>query len=580
MTQSAGALDHEIADLTCRRLSDYAQRLTNFAPMPGGVIVIADRNGVSAQRAFGRADLERDLPTSNDHLFEIGSISKVFTSLLVNQLVDDGVLSLDEPITDVLDWVDLGSDHPPVTVSQLLSHTAGLVVGADSVPDELAQLWSLRQRANNREPAGLFHYSNVGFMLLGQAVSTRTKTSFPELVTRRLLEPMGMSGSAARITHDIRPSMAVGYAPARDDRPWGPGDPLAPAVWFETATGDGNIAAPGADMARLVMLLLNRGAVDGVDVVTPQAVARMATPTAHGGEPTERFPGLSPVEESTYGLGINVERVGANTLVTHGGGMVGYSTFFLVDLTAGFGVVVLTNANGDNLYSQMLARAGHADLTQRITGAPSPELPDPDPRVRTSGEPEPGVRVGRFRRVGAPADAPALSISSETGGEVIVGLSGETGRLCRTLTGRYVTDHPHLRRFHLDLDETAEQPRWTHGSDVYVSIDDAPVVVAELAQREASAPAEWDAIVGHYRSYSPWYPTLRIVHRSGRLLLVAPGGVEAPSEEEELVEIAPGQFRIGVDPTMPERLIVGPIVDGQAITLVRDGCVYSRTFTA
>ena len=102
-----------------------------------------------------------------------------------------------------------------------------------------------------------------------------------------------MAHSVASVTHDVRPSMAVGYAPAREDRPWTPNDPLAPAAWFEVATGDGNIAATGADMTRLVMLLLNRGTVDGVEVVTPQAVDRMTTPTAQGGEPIERFPGVA-----------------------------------------------------------------------------------------------------------------------------------------------------------------------------------------------------------------------------------------------------------------------------------------------
>ena len=103
----------------------------------------------------------------------------MFTSLLVNQLVDDGLLSLDEPITEVLEWVELGDGSDQQRRAQLLSHTGGLVVGADSVPDEYAQLWSLRDRVTNRHSAGQFHYSNVGFMLLGQAASTRTRNALP-----------------------------------------------------------------------------------------------------------------------------------------------------------------------------------------------------------------------------------------------------------------------------------------------------------------------------------------------------------------------------------------------------------------
>jgi hypothetical protein len=88
------------------------------------------------------------------------------------------------------------------------------------------------------------------------------------------------------------------------------------------------------------------------------------------------------------------------------------------------------------------------------------------------------------------------------------------------------------------------------------------------------------AVAGHYRSWSPWYPGFRVVARDGGLVLIASGGVEAPGDDEALVELEPGVFRIGADPWMPERLHVGPVVDGHAVTVTRDGCVYSRHFTA
>jgi hypothetical protein len=88
-----------------------------------------------------------------------------------------------------------------------------------------------------------------------------------------------------------------------------------------------------------------------------------------------------------------------------------------------------------------------------------------------------------------------------------------------------------------------------------------------------------EAYVGHYRSWSPWFTNLRIVARDGGLALIAPVGVEAPGDDQDLVEVADGVFRIGLDPWLPERLVVGPVVDGVCISLVRDGCAYSRTVT-
>ncbi len=576
------ASHRSLAADTCAVLRVFAENLTDHAPLPGGVIVVADRRGLLAQTPFGQADLERRIPMADSHLFEIGSISKVFTSLLVGQLIDDGLLDLDEAITDILPWVDLGRQAEPVTLTRLLNHTAGIVIGDDALPDEAAQIWSLRHRVVGAGGTEHFHYSNVGYMMAGLAVSARTGRALPDLVTERLLEPMGMSHAIASITHQERNRFATGYVPAREDRPWVPGDLLIPAPWFEVAGADGNIAATGADMSRLVMLLLGDGEVEDRRVVAPSVLTRMTSILAPSGEEPVEIQGLPAVEHSRYGLGINVESVGGNVCLSHGGGMVGYSTFILADTTAGVGIVVLTNSNGDNLHAQLLARVGHADLIARMKGEKPQRLPDPDPTVRrpeNGSEAQPPVGLGGFIRIGSESSPAELAVTVSSAGQpVLIESDGQTGRLYRMLTGRYVTDHPGLRRFHLDPVLGSPLPRWTHGSDLYISSDESPEAVLELTGLQTTA-GTWDSLLGHYRTYSPWYPSLRIVRRSGRLLLVAPGGVEAPSEEQELIEVAAGVFRIGADPWLPERLFAGPVVDGRVISVDRDGCKYSRAFS-
>lgn len=550
------------AERTRARLLEHAVWLTRWAPLPGGVVAVVGPDGVLAEGSFGYADLARGTPMTEDHLFQIGSISKVFTSLVVTELATQGLLSLDDPITTHLDWVVLGSEGERPTLRELLSHMGGLVMGTDFPPDELAQAWRLRDSVVAGRPRR-FHYSNLGFMLLGLAAAARTGRPLADLVTDRLLAPIGMTRSVAAVTYDERPALAVGYAPAREDRPWAPGDPLAPAAWPAISSGDGNVAATAGDLARLVRLLLGHGSVDGRQVVSPDTVAAMTTPTAVGGEPVPAFPPLAPVGSSTYGLGINVEQAGGHELLTHGGGMVGYSTFLLVDRTAGFGVVVLTNANGDNLEAQQLARAAHADLVARADGLPEVPLPDPDRRVRPAH-----LSEGARALLGTPLSSGGSDLLVLTDGDddvvVRVEYAGTRGTLFGTSTGRYVTDHPALRTYHLDVAE--DPPRWLHGA-------------ATFAPATSATPAPAGAIEGHYRSYSPWFPHLRVLAREGRLLLVAPGGVEAPAEEEDLVEVSPGTFRVGSDPWLPGRLVAGPTVGGRAVSVELDGCVYSRTFT-
>ncbi|MHB1593733.1 MAG: serine hydrolase domain-containing protein, partial [Streptosporangiaceae bacterium] len=377
------------AGQTCARIGGYASDLTGRAPVPGGVIVLADRTRQIGQVTFGHADLERGLPMTLHRRFEIGSISKVFTSLLAGQFAVESRLGLDDRVSGFLPWLDLGARARPATLRSLLNHTAGLVIGSDALPDDLAQIWRMRNLAVDPE-AGRFHYSNLGFQILGLALGACAGEQVTDLVRSRLLEPMGMADSIAAVTNADRSGLAVGYTAARQDRPWVPGDPLAPATWFEVATADGNIAATGPDLARLVMLLLGRGEVAGRRVVAEAVVGAMVTSLAPDGEPITQLPGLPPVTSSRYGLGINVETIGGDQCLTHGGGMVGYSTFLLADVSAQVGVVVLTNADGDSLYAQMLARLAHADLLARLSGAAEPALPGADPLVRREDPGAPG----------------------------------------------------------------------------------------------------------------------------------------------------------------------------------------------
>ncbi len=95
-------------------------------------------------------------------------------------------------------------------------------------------------------------------------------------------------------------------------------------------------------------------------------------------------------------------------------------------------------------------------------------------------------------------------------------------------------------------------------------------------QPATAASPHHAALIGRYRSYSPWCPTFRIVLREGRPWLISPGGVEGPDPDMELVPIGENLFRIGTDPRLPERLRIAATCNGQPVTVYRDSCRYSR----
>jgi CubicO group peptidase (beta-lactamase class C family) len=529
--------------------------------VPGGAVVAVDRCGELFAHRFGHADLIAGIPVGPHHLFEIGSISKVFTSITMLRLARRGSIRLDDPVAAVLDWLPQPLHRPGITIERLLNHTAGLVASVDAVPDEIGQAAAFTGTVSPAEPGTFFHYSNLGFILLGLVARHVSGRPLPDLVRDEILRPLAMTSSVARVTHDDYPSLARGYQPLYDDRPWVPGDPLVQAPWLEVAGADGNIATTASDLARFARMLLGRGTLDGTTVIDAPDFEAMVTSTAPEGEDIPVLPDVPASDSSRYGLGINTERIGGRMVLSHGGGMVGYASFLLADLDDGMAVCVVTNANGDSPVAEVIARSVAAELREPGTVA----VDGLDPHWWNASDAE--ERIGEF--TGPDAQRIRVEVEERAGERVRLALryAGERVTLLRTWTRGAVAPTPSLGRFTFVFGDGG----WAWGPKVFGPADATP---------SASGTAALAPYCGHYRSYSPWFTNFRVVARTGGgLVLIAPGGVEAPAGEAELVAVGGSTFRIGADPRLPERLTFGPVVGGVAAWADRDGCRYSRAFT-
>lgn len=400
-----------------------------------------------------------------------------------------------------------GAGEP--TLSHLLSHTAGWVAGNSAIPGEVAQALTLPQSRAVTAPGEFFHYSNVGYVVLGLAVAAATGRGFAESVRDLVLTPLGLSGALAEITGAQRAALCPGTVPVRDDAPWMPGDPLAVQTWVEPAGADGNIGASAAELLRFAEALAAPGAIEGVGWL-PAAVARITMPTAPGGEEILRYGPHLAVDESRYGLGVNIESTGDGALLTHGGGMIGYGAFMIADPGRGVAVSALLSAPGERPYAELLARAAHAAVLEDAAQHAVPEEMEP-----------------------------SLGAGTNDPGAILPG-----------------------------------------AKDPFAEI---------LPDREPLAPTteSLSGLSGCYRSYTPWCPHFEIGVSPGRVLVLrAYSGVEAPTEDTPLVPIGgdavgPSMvrgfgFRVGEDPRLPERLIIGDVIDGVVQTFDLDGCCYAR----
>ncbi len=549
-------------------------------------MVAADRTGVVFEHHFGFADLGAGIPVRPHHRFEIGSISKIFTSTVILRLVREGRLRFDQPIGEVLPWAPAALHGRAITIERLLTHTAGLLQSVDALPDEVGQVASFAGTVSDASPGTFFHYSNLGFILLGLAAARVTDRTMPDLVRERILEPLGMRDTVSAVTHDHHARLARGYQPLRDDRPWIPGDPLIPAPWLEVAGSDGSVAGTSRDLARFGRMLLSRGAAgSGTPVIDPESFEAMISRVAPEGEETLVLPGVEPSESSAYGFGVNVERTAGRSVLTHGGGMVGYASFLLADLTAGVTVAVVTNANGDGPVAEAIARSVAAQLIAPVAGAAG-GTPDPQRWIVAAGAGslDPDARLGVFEAAGPTGVPLRIEVAvaeqrAETATLKIISGS-ETSPLLWNWNGRALTRLSSLRRFPLTFDGS----QWLWGPRVYRRVDESSAHPAPSGDASDSPTGDAErerlrTFCGHYRTYSPWFTNFRIVLRGGALVLIASGGVEAPGDDVELVELASGTFRLGADPRLPERITFAPPVDGLSPWADRDGCRYSRSFT-
>lgn len=201
----------EKVDAHCQAYSD--------AELFSGVVLVARNGNVLFRKAYGLADRELNVPVQPEMKFRIGSLSKPFTAALILQLVDEGILRLDDHITDHIPEYS-GEGGERITIEQLLNHTSGIIGSLDPVREakeeklyhNLANMACMADTAALLfEPGTGFHYSNFGYQILAYMAERACNTPFDRLLQERIFQPLGMSDTRQYDAVRIEPDLAKGY---------------------------------------------------------------------------------------------------------------------------------------------------------------------------------------------------------------------------------------------------------------------------------------------------------------------------------------------------------------------------------
>jgi D-alanyl-D-alanine carboxypeptidase len=312
------------------RIDDFVANEMYRSGTPGVALALTNRNALLRVSTYGYRDVKNAIPVGAETLFQIGSISKAFTSIALLRLRDEGQFDVHRAVVEYLPWLGINRYLEPVTAHHLLTHTAGLPRDGDLLG--LVEL--LRNFRPEHEPGDRSVYSNVGYQILGYLLEDLTGQAYGEAIRRLVFEPLGVVASDPVITYDTRTRAAIGYVRPQDR----PEAALMEAPWFEYRLGDGSIAATAEDVATFLRMLLNRGHAPTGRVISDESFSMLAQMTvpAHG-----------PDDGLYSGYGIAVQSTEGLTLLWHRGGMPGYTSMLIGDITNGLGVVVLTNGPGD-----------------------------------------------------------------------------------------------------------------------------------------------------------------------------------------------------------------------------------------
>jgi len=287
-------------DLDCLR--NTARRLMAEHQVPGLSIAVTSSSGLLHAEAFGSADLGTRRPMTTGTRFLWFSMSKIVTATAALRLADDGRLDLDAPVRSVVPTFEARAGRAQPRIRQLLNHTAGAGNplplrwvqparrSASTAQEKVTAL--LRQTRPTRPAGNVARYSNLGYLVLADAIANVTGESFENYVHRAVLEPVGMRNTG--YVHDQAAESATGYAllprpltpllraalPAgivgeRHERQ------LSLRPFTVVGAGYGGLIGDAPDAGRLLRLHLADGIIDGQRILaadTARSMREVRTP--------------------------------------------------------------------------------------------------------------------------------------------------------------------------------------------------------------------------------------------------------------------------------------------------------------
>lgn len=497
-------------------------------------IALVEDQQIVWSKGFGMADPDAKKPATAETVYRVGSVSKLFTDIAIMQLVEQGKINLDAPVTTYLpDFKPKNPFSKPITLRQLMSHRSGLVreppVGNYFDPSEIAltkTVASLNDTTLIYAPEARTKYSNAAIATVGYVLEATQREPFPRYLKRAVLAPLGMRSSSFEPEPEIKKKLAKAYM-------WTVHQTTFQAPTFELGMAPaGSMYSTVTDLSRFMSALF----AGGRGILKRETLEQMWTPQ------------FAPAGQKTgFGIGFAINEIEGHRSIGHGGAIYGFATSLLALPDDKLGVVVVTSkdvANGTT------GRIANTALRGMIAAREGKRVDQP-----AMTRPVPADVARRIEGRYVKGDR-AIEITNQGGEVSLLDLRGGSLLRLRSLGDALVVD-----------DIQGYSDRIISQSDKIIIGNEAYERV--LVSRSAPAPEKWKGLIGEY-GYD--HLTLYIFEKDGRLWTL----IEL-TEFDPLEEVSENVFAFP-DRGMyhGERLVFKRDSTGRATEVEAAGMVFKR----
>lgn len=345
---------HKIATL-------LAEEMQHFQ-IPALTISLLAEGQTFWSQAFGFIDLENRIPATPEHIFRMGSITKVFTTTAVMRMVDQGLVDLDKPFKQYIPEFEVRSrfgNSQPITVRHLMNHQSGL-------PKEfLYNYFPETQFSNFSEllaglknifvaypPGNMYKYSNLGIDLLGLLIERISGLTYAGYMQKEFFIPLEMSSSSMLLNAEVRQKIATGYFADYKTRQ------LKKARLYDIGgVPSGNLYSTAQDLNKFLLFHLQGGEVGGRQLIRRETLQEMYL---------DRYPNPRNIEK--VGCAWDLDKLAlpaeAGMQISKMGGVDGFNSLFGALLERGLGVSVAVNTDGGEYICKKVIQAALSEMLE------------------------------------------------------------------------------------------------------------------------------------------------------------------------------------------------------------------------